>query len=108
MKKEFKLEGFWYSVYEPHFPHPVASVDFDNWINKEKFIAALNAVENKLAVKTSYRGFSLCRICESRNGSTEFELQGWRWPVGLKHYIVEHQVKPSTEFEEFILSQNIH
>ena len=49
-----------------------------------------------------YRGFSFCRICDFTNGSREFKYKGFVWPDGFRHYIEEHNVKPSDEFIEMI------
>jgi hypothetical protein len=50
----------------------------------------------------SYRGSSTCRLCGQSNGSREFHVAGWIWPVGYRHYIEMHQVRPSLAFEEFV------
>lgn len=47
---------------------------------------------------------SLCRICGRLNGCSEFTLGEWQWPSGLRHYVEQHNVKPSDEFIEFILN----
>lgn len=53
----------------------------------------------------SYRGSSTCRMCGQLNGSREFIVGDWEWPSGYRHYIGAHSVKPSDEFQAFILSQ---
>lgn len=39
---------------------------------------------------TSYRGSSMCRVCGRFNGSKELTRDGYRYPDGLHHYVVEH------------------
>jgi hypothetical protein len=50
-----------------------------------------------------YRGSSTCRICGIRNGYREFNIAGWQWPSGFRHYIEAHNVRPSLAFQEFII-----
>lgn len=97
-----KREGFWYSEFEPHLPMPEPSSV--PWEGQGDFLAALAATE-ATARPVTMRGFSLCRLCDRPNGSREFRLGGWRWPSGLDHYIREHNVRPSQEFIDFIMSQ---
>ena len=95
-----RKEGFWWSEYESAFPkpieHPVPEAD------KEEFLTALVKKE-KIAHVTYYKGYSHCRICECRNGTTEFRSGSWIWPEGYEHYIEKHNVHPSAEFKQFIL-----
>lgn len=65
------------------------------------FLAALYDIEDRANV-IHYRGWSTCRICGKPNGSAEFEYRGWRWPSGYRHYVAEHNVRPSSEFHAFI------
>lgn len=97
---ELKKEGFWYSKETPGFPMPVANAT--PWEGKNEFLSKLSKIEEK-AVIIRYRGWSVCRICSKHNGSTEFNLAGWCWPSGFRHYVEEHNVKPSNEFLNFVL-----
>jgi len=45
-----------------------------------------------------FRGWSTCRICGCRNGSTAIGDDKYIWPAGFSHYIAEHAVKPPQEF----------
>lgn len=100
-----RREGFWASKQSPDLPWPRASDD--PFRGKEKFLKRLTIAESKARV-IHYKGWSSCRLCIChRNGSTEFELDGWVWPVGLRHYIEYHNVRPSLAFQEFILRQYI-
>lgn len=98
--KTANREGFWYSKYEPDLPMPEPTTWNANARNK--FLVNLLAVEGK-AVKHYYRGGSTCRICQCHpNGSITYEYRDWTWPEGYMHYITEHKVKPSPEFEKFV------
>jgi hypothetical protein len=98
-----RIEGYWkrkdtncydeYSWPEPH--------DEPQELEKE-FLAALAEAE-KIAEQVNYRGFSICRLCDKDNGSSEFVLHGWKWPSGFKHYVEVHHIRPSEEFLLFIL-----
>jgi hypothetical protein len=98
-----KQEGFWFSVSSPDYPVPKPS--HMKWIKQEEFVTALRRKEAQ-ALKTTYRGFSTCRICFSTNGSAEFKLEDWCWPSGFIHYIENHNVKPSQEFIDFVLDKS--
>lgn len=105
-------EGFWWSKQEPHLPKPVA-LDY-YWKGRKHLLEAMSYVESavesgELEGRVSHcKGSSRCRICEERNGSSEFRcffMQSvWVWPSGLRHYIKEHNVRPSQAFQEFIMA----
>lgn len=94
-----KYEGHWWSSYEPHWPHPEPRAV--PWKGQSAFLEALDRVESMLE-PILYRGFSWCRVCRMLNGNAEFNLNGWRWPSGFRHYIEQHNVKPSDEFVQMI------
>jgi hypothetical protein len=94
-------EGFWTSEEEPDLPMPEAG---EEWPGQENFLSALCLVEDKLEPILT-KGFSVCRICTKLNGSMEYELKGWRWPSGYLHYLLDHHVKPSSAFVDFILGE---
>lgn len=97
--KNERKEGFWKSKYEPHLPNPVSNEVA--WVGQDDFVSKLEQVE-KISKCIAYRGFSICRICGKHNGHEEFSYRDWVWPQGLLHYIVEHNVEPSEEFQKFI------
>jgi len=99
MSDECLKEGFWKSSYEPDLPSPVPN-DMP-WEGQELFVQRLIQVE-RLAKMTAYKGMSRCRVCECSNGSREYSYNGWVWPAGLMHYIIEHNIQPSDEFIEAI------
>jgi hypothetical protein len=97
-------EGFWRTadttsqrrVGNPDWPVPGSG-----WTGREVFLASLDHVE-QTAKKIAYRGYSSCRICGCRNGDLEYQFMEWVWPSGFRHYVDEHHVRPSEEFQNFI------
>ncbi len=51
-----------------------------------------------------YLGFSTCRLCLEKNGSTQHVFKNYTWPSGYRHYIIEHNVKMPNDFVEFLLN----
>lgn len=100
MRNDLNVEGYWYSKYSPEYLMPQAQAE--PWPGKAEFLKALDRWESDAHV-VAYRGWSTCRICGCHNGSEEFEHDGWRWPQGYKHYIVEHNVKPSLAFYHAVM-----
>ena len=97
-----KIAGYWYAdtPQARHYPKPFENTE--PWPGQVAFLRALERKEAK-ANKTQYRGFSRCRICQMINGSSEYETRTWKWPVGLRHYIIAHNVRPSQEFVDYVL-----
>lgn len=106
-----KVEGFWWSEREPHFPKPIASeIPFSN---KDEIVNKLKYVEENIqnytlgkrhtGQKVHYKGYSECRCCGKEVGSAEFRIENWTWPEGLLHYVLEHNIKPSEEFIASVL-----
>lgn len=91
--------GFWYSKFEPHLPKPVATPHKPT----EVFLRQLDLVETA-AREIAYRGWSTCRICGQKNGSTSFVFQGFEWPNGYGHYFEAHGVQPEPDFKKMVLS----
>ncbi len=98
-----KLEGFWFSKQEPGLPKPIPK---PGWSKKKQFLDALDLLESKTEA-IAYRGFSTCRLCGIPNGCQEFERQGWKWPNGYLHYVRDHDVRPSKEFQEFVFESTL-
>jgi len=95
-----RYEGFWRSSSRADenlpWPQPEAK-----WPERAAFLKLLDRAEAE-AQRVSYRGFSHCRICGCRNGSQSFRLDVWEWPSGFRHYVTDHEVRPSPEFELFV------
>jgi hypothetical protein len=51
---------------------------------------------------TSYMGESKCRCCDVLNGSHEYKFDGWVFPEGYVHYLIEHNVAIHPEFSKFL------
>lgn len=98
-------EGYWKNDYQTDLPFPQANES--PWEGQQEFIEKLKMIEAK-AKEEAYRGFSTCRICGCLNGSREYYYNGWRWPQGFMHYIVEHNVQPTIEFQAFINEEADH
>lgn len=84
------------------------------WSGRETFLARLAAVETAAVLENDvegeecvrlYLGFSLCRVCGKLNGTLEYIVEHWIWPEGFHHYVLEHGVRPSPDFERFILER---
>ena len=68
---------------------------------KHPFLALLAIVQSKSG-RRHFKGWSTCRICGKRNGSTTFTYKGYSWPEGYEHYISAHNVRPTQDFVDFI------
>lgn len=114
----FKHEGYWaggMKIFE-HYPTPVP--DSFKKEDMEVFLPKLQWVESQIvyrpekshvktlpqAFKMHFMGTSTCRCCGKNNGTGEYYFQGWAWPDGYMHYLVEHHVEPSAAFMVFINS----
>ncbi len=98
-----RREGFWASEHEPNLPKVSEG---EPWAGIEEFLHLLEITERS-AKRITYRGWSYCRICNEANGSCEFYVDGWTWPSGYRHYIQDHNVRPSSAFQEFILGKEV-
>jgi len=98
-----RYEGLWRSaqVEASELPWPTPDL---KWTSSGAFVKRLDALEAS-APRVTYRGFSNCRLCGQRNGHEAFRLDVWEWPSGLRHYVAEHHVRPSVDFEQFVSSQ---
>lgn len=101
-------EGFWCSSFEPNLPVPVPNDE--SWPGQALFLRKLFTVQSK-APHVAFRGWSRCRLCGQANGNKEFTEvingQAWTWPEGFRHYVLEHNVRPSLAFQEFIIGEEI-
>lgn len=66
----------------------------------------INAIKNvqQVARRTSYMGFSCCRICASHNGCEEYAIDNFVWPAGYVHYLEEHNVAVDKDFANYVLN----
>jgi hypothetical protein len=100
-----RYEGFWRQSHneESELPWPEPQ---PGWLSAPEFLRALKRVE-EVAERIQYRGLSRCRLCGCVNGDSSFRLQVWEWPEGFKHYVADHNVRPSQEFAHFILDSSM-
>ena len=96
-----KCEGHWRvsESEESHLPWPVTE---PGWTDKIKFLNALSGMELR-AERVVYRGLSYCRLCGCVNGHAALRHDVWEWPEGFKHYVEAHDVRPTPDFELFVL-----
>lgn len=98
--KSALLIGYWYSHYDPKYPHPNTFV-VDGYSN-QKLVDYL-----KLGNECNgYRGSSGCRICRCSNGYFERTDGIYVWPDGLSHYVEHHNVKLPDAFLSHVESVN--
>lgn len=97
-------EGFWKTGRGSMLPTPLPLGK--PWVGRRRFLQALENIQRR-SVLHHYKGWSNCRICGCRNGSGEYQNDGWRWPQGYQHYVEDHNVKPSLAFLEFILGEKV-
>lgn len=95
-----KVEGYWYSKYEPDYPIPIPNILSQTEADE---IYSLMVEKQKEAKVNKYMGYSMSRLTDKMLGCIEYELEDWRWTGNLdKHYVKDHRVKPSDEFLTFI------
>lgn len=71
------------------------------WEGQKEFLTNLEKICHVIE-PIHYRGISICRLCGSINGSTEYMLDDYIWPSGLLHYIKDHNVKPPQGFIDYV------
>jgi hypothetical protein len=93
-------EGYWRrAIDEPSLlPWPIPE---PAWLGRDAFLQHLEEAQ-RTATVIDYMGHSTCRLCGRANGASEFSQSEWAWPEGLRHYIIDHHVRPSADFENFI------
>lgn len=107
-----KKEGYWaMSPEQANDPYPWPIENQMSEEDVQSFLTNLGSVEAKIQRKklknASFRaflGYSKCRCCGKLNGTQEYSYGGWVWPVGYRHYIEEHKVRPTISFILFIRS----
>lgn len=100
-----RIEGYWYNEYTEKYtgivyPIPVPNILTDSQASE---IYELILLKQEDSIKTSYRGFSESRITSETLGNEEYVSDEWIWTGDLaKHYVLDHKVKPSNDFLEYI------
>lgn len=112
----YKYEGFWRK--DPNPNHKDNLRDFNNnpfpfpkendkpWDGQEQFLKKLLVI-NKLTILVIYdlkkKDYENCRLCGEFNVYTKgFMLKNMNWNNTLPHYITVHNLKPTTEFINFV------
>jgi hypothetical protein len=97
---EPRYEGFWRTRIDEESELPWPAL-VEHWPARADFLTSLSSIE-AIAERIAYRGYSKCRVCGCRNGFESLRLGQWEWPAGFRHYVEEHQIRPSREFVTFI------
>ena len=100
---DVNYEGYWRTTRDEENESPWPTPQED-WAGREPFLLCLDRAEAD-AERVAFRGHSFCRVCRCANGSEELRLSRWVWPAGYRHYVAEHSVRPSIDFEAFILDR---
>ena len=106
--KNVNREGYWAtSSDDTTLPTPGSC----SWKGRTAFLQLLDRAE-KRATPVVTSNPQPCVICgftsEDADTAGDFEFvaseenNGWMWPATMRHYIVQHNVRPSLAFEEFI------
>lgn len=82
-----------------------------NWNDKNAFITQLDIIQNSLHESHNFipnDNYKHCLICNKKNiGIGLYSINGIRWETSVKHYIKKHNIKPSSEFIDFVYRQPI-
>ena len=122
-----KLIGYFKSNEEPYLPMPIL-MDNDKqyidgftdkckeWLLEYEKSKPITNNDGSITVNTSliiddrwieYNGCSECRICNKNNGSLEYNYCGFRFPIGIFHYILDHKIKIPTNFQNMIANEPV-
>lgn len=108
MSKDFitVFVGYWKSISEPSLPTPIPN-GWNTPNGKKGFLKWLKEfIKNHCQTEFCYHGWSHCRICGARNGTSEYKLRVvtndrlifMHIPEGFIHYVRDHDVKPNMDF----------
>lgn len=115
--KEYKLEKIWRTKKADRsrdskgelFPYPKENESY--WPDKHNILNRLESFGTFLQTKKKvivYDEPKDCLICGKKNISTKkYKFLNIVWEDGLSHYINTHNIEPSTQFKQFILSKEI-
>jgi hypothetical protein len=82
-------------------PWPVPEPE---WERRSEFLERLQVIE-ATSGHMDWMGYSICRLCGRSNGASDYKAGRWIWPEGYRHYISEHLIRPSADFEAFVLGK---
>jgi hypothetical protein len=106
------IEGYWQQnmpYMEPGdtYPFPIDTNEPNDPIFKSKLCDLIESLIKKKSYD-NYLGFSSSRLTGESVGGWEYKFENngikWRFPEGIKHYYVDHNVKPSKEFYDMVMS----
>jgi hypothetical protein len=97
------LIGYWSgSGASESWPNPEDMVD-SAWDKEDRDAVADYLQRGHIA--RLYMGYSPCRICGERNGVLELSDGTFVWPEGLRHYVIEHQVRLPDRFIDHVFAR---
>jgi hypothetical protein len=87
-------------------PHPSNYVD-KKWDEKERkmvvdYLNSRTKEKDGPDVVINWRGWSNCRMCGNKNGSSCVGDDKFIWPSGFAHYVNQHGVRPPREFIDHV------
>lgn len=88
------------------FPYPKEG---EPWTDKFQFLERLKTVQKMLKLKNKYylKDNKNCLLCNKQNiTSGIYQINNIAWEDGLVHYIDTHNIKPSSDFIDFIYNIN--
>lgn len=99
-----KLVGYWRLDKDIDSVLPWPEPQDTDFKEKEEFLSRLKVIEEN-SEEIHFKGFSICRICGTVNGSSEY-TNTFTWPSGYSHYIAAHNVRPDCKFFEFVMGES--
>ena len=112
-KRELIQVGFWYSSGEPLLPKPIIITDTHDKLLLDKLQKLQKHIEDDYLTLdpgyhcVNYRGVSYCRICDQSNGNKEITFNGYTFPEGYIHYIIDHNIHIDPGFKQMILNLDL-
>lgn len=109
-----KIVGYWRSSIDDvdsPYPFPVANshkysesliLKFKEWVRFLESLCHKAFTKTAYFDSRSYRGMSPCRLCDEMNGNKEIDFNGFTFPEGLFHYMLDHCVRVGQEFINMI------
>ncbi|HWJ97983.1 MAG TPA: hypothetical protein VNQ33_07470 [Acidimicrobiales bacterium] len=101
MATPIELVGYWASEDDLEWPDPGDFVD-PSWDVHERSLVA-GYLERGRTFRAA-GGWSTCRLCDRRNGSSEKQDGMYYWPEGLAHYVTDHAVRLPDRFVRHVLA----
>lgn len=97
-----KLIGFWANKEgdSSQLPYPIKNTFEDNRLLE----MTANYLDNGEKIN-HYLGFSCCRICGERLGTSDCSDGTYVWPEKLSHYLIKHKVSLPLNFVNHIIEK---